>query len=418
VPLDRHSPPARLKRVIESAEISAVITDATHVSLLPEGVSGGPTVLLADELARNTPPQVALAAEDLAYVLFTSGSTGEPKGVMQSHAGVLHHAATYSQSIGVRAADRLTLLSAFGFDAAVMDIFGALLSGACLFPLDLREETYPGELLDIMSAEGITVLHATPTVFRYLMRSKVCRHELDAVRVVVLGGEEVHGSDFDLFRQQFTPPAVFVNGLGPSESTTAAQFFADHDTRLPGGVVPIGRPVAETELLLVNEQGQPTGLTGELAIRSRHVALGYLGQPQLTAERFSEPDAGGWRTYRTGDRARRLPDGQLVFLGRLDDQVKLRGVRIEPAEIETAMVALPEVKAAAVVLHQDSYTGATQLAAYYCGSAEQSMLRTELRQNLPDFMVPAACSKMGAGCQRRICGAPNGYRRTTIGHLV
>jgi len=394
VPLDRHSPPARLKRVIESAEISAVITDATHVSLLPEGISGGPTVLLADEFTRNTPPQVALAAEDLAYVLFTSGSTGEPKGVMQSHAGVLHHAATYSQSIGIRAADRLTLLSAFGFDAAVMDIFGALLSGACLFPLDLREETYPGELLDVMSAEGITVLHATPTVFRYLMRSKVCRHELDAVRVVVLGGEEVHGSDFDLFRQQFTPPAVFVNGLGPSESTTAAQFFADHDTRLPGGVVPIGRPVAETELLLLDEQGRPTGLTGELAIRSRHVALGYLGQSQLTAECFSEPDAGGWRTYRTGDRARRLPDGQLVFLGRLDDQVKLRGVRIEPAEIETVMVALPEVKAAAVVLHQDSYTGATQLAAYYCGSAEQALLRIELRQNLPDFMVPSALMRV------------------------
>jgi len=394
VPLDRHSPPSRLRQVIELAGISAVITDEQHVSLLPDqlagNLSGELTVLLADESTRDAPPEAAVVADDLAYVLFTSGSTGEPKGVMQSHAGVLHHAATYSQSVGIRAADRLTLLSAFGFDAAVMDIFGALLSGACLYPLDLREESYPGELLDTMSVEAITVLHATPTVFRYLMRSKVCRHELDAVRAVVLGGEEVHGSDFDLFRQQFTPPAVFVNGLGPSESTTAAQFFADHETRLPGGVVPVGRPVAGTELMLFNEEGKPTGLSGELAICSSYVALGYLGLPQLTAEQFSGPDKNGRRIYRTGDRVRRLPDGQLVFLGRQDDQFKLRGQRIEPAEIETVMVAQPDVAAAAVVLHQDSYTGATQLAAYYCGSADRSVVRSALRQSLPDFMVPAA----------------------------
>lgn len=394
VPLDRYSPPARLQTIIESAGITAVITDEQHEPLLPErvqdGLLNGHAVLLMDQSADSEPPSDVAVADDLAYVLFTSGSTGEPKGVMQSHSGAVHHAATYSQSIGIRASDRLTQLPAFGFDAAVMDIFGALLNGACLYPMDLREENYPGELLDVMSAEGVTVLHATPTVFRFLMRSKVCRHELNAVRAVVLGGEEVHSSDFELFRQQFSPPAVFVNGLGPSESTTAAQFFADHDTRLPGGLIPIGYPVADTELLLLDAQGEPTGLSGELAIRSSCLALGYDDMPELTAERFSEPDSEGCRTYRTGDLARRLPDGQLVFLGRLDDQVKLRGVRIEPAEIEAVMVKLPDVEAAAVLLHQDGYTGGTQLAAYYSGAAENSAIRSALKQSLPDFMVPAA----------------------------
>jgi acyl carrier protein len=131
--------------------------------------------------------------------------------------------------------------------------------------------------------------------------------------------------------------------------------------------------------------------------------LGYDDMPELTAERFSEPDSEGCRTYRTGDLARRLPDGQLVFLGRLDDQVKLRGVRIEPAEIEAVMVKLPDVEAAAVLLHQDGYTGGTQLAAYYSGAAENSAIRSALKQSLPDFMVPAAIMQI-----KEIPLTPNG----------
>ncbi len=397
VPLDRHSPPARLRAVADSAAISAIVCDEQNAVLLPDELSGSlPVQWLSSNESAAVGPDVRVNSDDLAYVLFTSGSTGVPKGVMQSHANVMHHVRTYTNALHIAADDRLTLLSAFGFDAAVMDIFGALLNGACLCPLELRSEQYPGQLLDRMSADGITILHATPTVFRYLMRSKVCRHELDAVRAVVLGGEEVRGSDFDMFRRQFAPPAVFVNGLGPSESTTAAQYFANHETRLPGGVVPIGNAVADTELLILDAAGQPTGLKGELAIRSAHVAVGYWGAPDLTRDRFMDVGDGINRLYRTGDKVRRLPDGQLAFLGRLDDQIKLRGVRIEPAEIEGVLTALPEVDNAAVILHEDGYSGAARLAAYYSGAADAAALRQALRAALPDYMVPTALLQVDA----------------------
>jgi acyl-coenzyme A synthetase/AMP-(fatty) acid ligase/acyl carrier protein len=321
--------------------------------------------------------------------LFTSGTTGVPKGVVQTHRNVLHHTRVYTNALHISHEDHLTLFSGFGFDAAVMDILGALLNGACLHPLELRAEGYPGEVLDHMAEAAVTILHATPTVFRFLMRSKVCRHELQSVRAVVLGGEAAQVSDFELFCKQFTPPAVFVNGLGPSESTTAAQFFADHNTRLRGSVVPVGKAVEGTELLLLDAEGQQTGMVGELAVRSPFVAKGYWGQPELTAERFVvDPEKPGARIYRTGDQVRRLPDGSLVFLGRIDKQVKLRGHRIEPSEIEAVLARQAGVEKVVVILSEAS--GAPELLAYYEGNAAAHELHRALKAVLPTYMVPAA----------------------------
>ena len=320
--------------------------------------------------------------DDLAYVLFTSGSTGTPKGVMQTQRNVLHHARTYIESLQITADDRLTLLSHYGFDAAVMDIFGALLSGACLYPLDLRDEDYTGETLDRIGEHRMTLLHSTPTVFRHLMRNKVCRHDLTCVRAVVLGGEEALATDFASFRRQFAPPTLFVNGLGPSESTLALQFFAEHGTRLPGNVVPVGSPVAGCEVVLLDEEGNEAGISGELAIRSKHVSAGYWNQPDLTSKRFI-PQDDGRVLYRTGDRGRYLPDGRLVFIGRIDDQVKVRGHRIEPGEVEAAVISAGAERCA-VVLVED------RLVAYVVGELEVATLRTKLQDALPDYMVPSA----------------------------
>ena len=222
VPLDPGAPPARLQQVISEAGISRVVTAAEcaeQVKLQDVAV-----IVCSDERVTHN-PEVQPGAAELAYILFTSGSTGTPKGVMQTHRNVVHHAQVYSQALQLGPTDRLSLLSNFGFDAAVMDIFGALLTGACLLPMALKEENYTGELLDRMGEERITVLHATPTVFRHLMRNKVCRHDLTCVRYVVLGGEEATPADFAQFRKQFAPPTLFVNGMGPSESTLALQFL-------------------------------------------------------------------------------------------------------------------------------------------------------------------------------------------------
>jgi amino acid adenylation domain-containing protein len=346
---------------------------------------------VAEELTADSSP------DDLAYILFTSGSTGVPKGVMQTQNNVLQQVRAYSNALQISCDDRLSMLPAYGFDAAVMDIYGALLNGACLYPLDVRDEQYSGALLDQMSAEQITLLHATPTVFRFLMRQKVCRHDLTKIRAVILGGEETLKSDFDLFKRQFAPPTQFINGLGPSESTMALQFVADHATQLSGSVVPVGLPVDGVDVSLIDEAGQPAGISGEIVLESSCLSVGYWNQPELSSDVFTMSSVDVTkRRYRTGDRARYLPDGQLVFLGRRDDQVKIRGHRVELAEIESVLASHPEVERCAVVMHSvaaDSYAQPDpRLVAYVITYSELTtdQLRSYIRSVLPDYMLPAA----------------------------
>ena len=396
VPLDPGAPAAWLRQWIRGAGLAAVVIDREHRQIA-HGILNGDLALV--EVDTATPnewanPGIAIAPKTLAYILFTSGSTGTPKGVMQTHRNVLHHIRTYTNALHLRAADRLSLLSPYGFDAAVMDIFGALLNGACLCPLDLRTEERVGDLLERLADEAVTVLHATPTVYRYLLQQKKCRHDLSKVRLVVLGGEEARATDFELFKKHFDPPALFVNGLGPSESTLALQYFADHQTRLPGHVVPLGYPVADTEVLLLDDTGRVSGICGEIGIRSAYVTPGYWNSSVLTkAVLLTDPDGGDRPVYRSGDRARQLPDGRLVFMGRTDEQVKVRGHRIEPGEIEVALGAHAGVDRSVVVVRED-VPGNARLVAYVVPAVGQALdpmeLRAYLKARLPAYMVPAA----------------------------
>jgi acyl-coenzyme A synthetase/AMP-(fatty) acid ligase/acyl carrier protein len=259
-----------------------------------------------------------------------------------------------------------------------------LLNGACLYPLDVREEE---DLLASVQANKITVFHSTPTVFRFMCAAASAL--ANSIRLIVLGGEEANAEDFELFRKAAGKEVLFVNGLGPSESTLALQFFADHGTRLPGNVVPVGLPVADTEVLLLNEDGSEAGISGELAIRSRYVSKGYWNQPALTQERFTPDPVDPERVlYRTGDQARYLPDGRLVFTGRVDDQVKVRGHRIEPGEVEAAATAIEGVERCAVVVCDERLVAYVVLAEAM--TLEVSVLRHELQAVLPEYMVPSA----------------------------
>jgi acyl-coenzyme A synthetase/AMP-(fatty) acid ligase/acyl carrier protein len=215
-----------------------------------------------------------------------------------------------------------------------------------------------------------------------------------------LGGEEALAADFALFRRHFAPPALFVNGLGPSECTLALQFFADHATRLAGQIVPVGLPVAATAIDIVNEDGTSAGICGELAIRSPYVSTGYWNQPELTRQRFIPIKDSGQMLYRTGDRVRRLPDGRLAYLGRMDAQIKVRGHRVEPGEIEAQLAALDGIDRCAVVLRSDSLDARqveARLVAYIVtddNDAQRALDRAELRRHLqavlPEYMVPQA----------------------------
>ena len=307
---------------------------------------------------------------------------------MQTHGGAVTQVARYAASLGITADDRLSLLSGYGFDAAVQDVFGALLSGASLYPLDVRNAVAPGALVDALSAARITIVHATPTVYRHLFGVELnCSQDLTAIRRVVLGGERVRRSDFELYRSRFARHARFVNGLGLTESTMGLQFVADHDTRLLGQVVPVGDAVAGLEVRLVDAQGT-AGWSGEIWLRGAGITPGYWGAETapLTAD--------GW--YRTGDLGRRQPDGQIVSLGRLDEQVKIRGQRVELGEIEAALGALAGIRECAVRLIERP--GGALLVAYVVRAdagdpprteaLETETWRGELGQHLPAYMVP------------------------------
>jgi amino acid adenylation domain-containing protein len=428
VPLDPWAPPARNVQILRAAGVEAVVTDGAHLEAAPWLGEIGVPVVVVDAASggwvdaavsraggRESRPKASIgerrrersaidrppfdqdstdAASSAAYVLYTSGTTGAAKGVVQTQAGALGQVDTWARQLGLGAQDRLSLLAGYGYDAAVQDIFGALLSGASVHLLDLRGEASGPELIDRIAAEGVTVLHLTPTVFRHLFGGRVtCTQDLSRVRLVVLGGEEARRTDFELFRVRFAEQAVLVNGLGLTESTTALQWFADRHTRVLGQRLPVGVAVPGARLQLV--AGSPDARTacawrGELWLQHPYLAAGYDGdEPAGSAFRR---DAAGERWLATGDVLRRLPDGQYVHEGRVDRQVKLRGIRIEPAGIEALVRELSGGGECAVVLRPGA-DGEAQLVAYLVAAdtaPTAEALRERLRERLPEALVPAA----------------------------
>lgn len=411
VPLDPSYPVERLSQLLGDSQATAIVTNEKHLELAEK--LAGVDVLNADALDSSVPSgdlNLTIDPRSLAYILYTSGSTGQPKGVMQNHRNVLHFIRAYTNNLHLNAGDRLTLLSSYCFDAAVMDIYGALLNGATLYPLDIKEDGFGG-LGETLSEQGITIYHSTPTVYRYFVSEMQGRNSTvregaknrksgcalpddrgSAVRLVVLGGEEVTPSDVELYRENFADDCLLVNGLGPTESTVSLQYFIDKKTAISGERVPVGYPVDDTEVFLISRAGKRTEMYGEIAIKSEHVALGYWHNTAATSAVFSHNGSNA-RVYRTGDMGRRLPDGSIVFAGRRDLQVKIRGVRVEPGEIESALTKLPGVRECAVIATANG-TSDRRLVAYVVAQSGWSMdasdLRMRLKEKLPDYMVPSA----------------------------
>src|SRR5262245_49237177 len=252
----------------------------------------------------------------------TSGSTGKPKGVMQSHRGLLAQIRAYTNSLHIDASDKLSALSSYTHDGGLMDLYGALLNGATLCPVPLREHL-PHEALAALERLGVTILHATPSAFRHLMGGLADDRQLAAVRLLVFGGEEPRQQDVALYQRHFPPECWLVNGLGATECSQGLQCFLGHDAGLDRQRVPVGLPIEGVQAVLLDAHGDETDVVGELAWDSEHLALGYWRQPERTAEVFSGGAAGRGRVrrYRTGDLARRLPDGRFEWLGRRDAQV-------------------------------------------------------------------------------------------------
>jgi amino acid adenylation domain-containing protein len=394
VPLDPHHPAERLKQIVEHSEATALLTNSKNLALARELAINGVQLVNID-VVDATAPGIALPAiepDRLAYILYTSGSTGQPKGVMQNHRNVLYYIRVYTNNLHLNANDRLTLLSSYCFDASVMDIYGALLNGAMLCPIDIKEKGLAG-LSQRLIDEEITVYHSTPTVYRYFVDTLNGNPAFPCLRLIVLGGEEVKRIDVELYKKHFAEDCIFVNGLGPTEATVSLQNFIDKQTAVSSESVPVGFPVADTELLLLNEAGQPSEIFGEIAIKSAHVAVGYWRNADATAAVFSSNSSGPpIRIYRTGDMGRRLPNGSIKFEGRKDFQIKIRGFRVELGEIESALTQHVHVRESVVVAKENG-TGDKSLIAYVVPREQASIngeLREFLKQKLPEYMVPSS----------------------------
>ena len=395
VALDPNYPIERLKYLIKDSQADILLSNDRNSQLSNKLIIDDILLLNIDQIELSDSKDLTptgISPSSYAYILYTSGSLGNPKGVIQNHRNVLTHIRNYTNNLRIEKSDKVLLLASYSFDAAIMDIFGALLNGATLIPYDIKNNSLD-DLQNFINTEEVTIYHSTPTVYRYFMDSLSEKKSFPSVRFVVLGGEEVIRSDFECYKKHFEPDCIFINGFGPTESTICTQFIADHGTEIKRNSIPIGFPVDGIEILLLDEEGHDTKVFGEISIRSSQIALGYWNKPDLTKKSFfTHSDGNRKRIYKTGDLGFRSPDGNLFFMGRKDNQLKVRGYRIEPREVESQLNKHPKVKDSSVLATQ-SNNGEKILTAYYVPDIETSLelnnLRGFLSERLPEYMIPS-----------------------------
>ncbi|MFL6198486.1 MAG: amino acid adenylation domain-containing protein, partial [Thermoanaerobaculia bacterium] len=401
LPLDPSSPAERLRWMLwmlEDTGVRVAIDGGALEGSAPPGL----------ELVRLDRPEIEAqspaplrpvgSAGDLAYVMYTSGTTGLPKGVAIPHRGIVR-LVVGTDYFDVRPEDRMLQAATPAFDASTMEIWGALLNGACLVGLPREVCLSPRELKAALRREGITVMVLTSALLHQVARE--APDAFNGVRDVIFGGE---AADPHLMRRLLAHggPGRLLNCYGPTESTTAATWYCVKDVPPGAASVPIGRPIANTDAWVVDREMRalPPGEAGELLLGGDGLARGYWARPEVTAEMFlpdpfAGPEAAGSRLYRTGDLAAWSEDGTLEFLGRVDRQIKIRGFRIEPGEIEAALSSHPAVRQAHVAVrpHPAGTAGENRLVAYVVigeAEADREELRAFLAGRLPAHLVPSA----------------------------
>lgn len=392
VPLDPSHPHARISYIRDDTRTKLILTDNKNVSTARELVQGGCELLNIEELDSNFSPEnpgLNVSPDSLAYIRYTSGSTGQPKGVMEKHRNLLHVIMRQTNAFHICADDRLVFLGAWG-----KHIFRGLLNGAALYPANVKEKGL-AHVAKWLAEETITIYYSISSVFRHFIDTLTAHETFPSLRVVRLAGEPVAGKEVELFKRHFSPQCILVNELGCTEAGTIAHYIIDKETQITTNTVPVGHAVEDTEVLLLDE-GKRLGFDeiGEIAVKSRYLSPGYWRRPDLTTAAFlPNPEGGDERIYLTGDLGFMRSDGCLVHLGRKDLQSKIRGNRVEVTEIEMALLGHPSIKEAVVVTKEDR-EGNQRLVAYLVPSIQLtppiSELRSFLNTKLPEYMIPSA----------------------------
>jgi amino acid adenylation domain-containing protein len=394
-PLDLTHPSERLAFMLADARVSALLTLRRHqaeFSGLTEKLLCLDTdwAVISRESDQN--PSRLAAPANLAYVIYTSGSTGSPKGVMISHRGLVNYLSWCVESYRVEEGRGAPVISPVGFDLTVTSLFSPLLAGrsVTLLPEDLGVEGLSQALL---ASTDYSLVKITPSHLEALSHYLPAEHVAHRTRALVIGGESLSPESLRFWRE-FAPGTRLINEYGPTETVVGCCVYEVGRDDPFQGTTPIGRPIANTQLYILDslQRLTPIGAPGELCIAGAGLARGYLNNPEVTAEKFIPnpfSDYPGARMYRSGDLARYSRDGQIEFLGRLDHQVKVRGYRIEPGEIEASLRRHPGVREAVVVARQDQ-RGNKRLIAYLVADPTPTAgaLREYLRAKLPDYMTP------------------------------
>nr|WP_231858700.1 non-ribosomal peptide synthetase [Xenorhabdus nematophila] len=405
VPLDPDMPDGRKNWLINDCAAKLLLTD-TQTAIPTDLIV--PLLRLSDESKavseqasgqkNSTDLDLPRASTELAYIMYTSGSTGTPKGVLVPHRAVARLVINNGY-VAIEPDDRVAFTANPAFDASTFDVWAPLLNGGALVVIDRAMLLTPVELVRVVQNHGITVMWLTVGLFNRLFTE--LSPALPQIKTLIVGGDVL---DPHVISQVLntSPPQQLLNGYGPSEGTTFTTTYCIKALEQGATNIPIGRPIANTRVYLLDSHGQPVplGAIGEIYIGGDGVACGYLNRPELTSDRFLiDPfsDISGARLYRTGDLARYLPDGNLEFLGRNDQQVKIRGFRIELGEIEARLAEHPAVREATVLVLGDGQD--KRLVAYIVADVNEELvnnLRSHLSKVLPDYMVPAAFMRLDA----------------------
>ncbi|HVJ95070.1 MAG TPA: amino acid adenylation domain-containing protein [Labilithrix sp.] len=403
VPIDPGYPEERIRYLLEDSRAKVVLS---RTDLAAKRGITGETLLLVDALPSQSAERVAPSAtsRDLAYVIYTSGSTGKPKGAMIEHHSVVNRLAWMQKRYPIGAGDVILQKTPISFDVSVWELFWWAIEGASVALLGPGDEKDPIELVRAIARHGVTVMHFVPSMlgpFLDVLESEPALARATAtLRTVFCSGEALPPTLVNRFNRIFhaqrgggeTPK--LVNLYGPTEATVDVSYF-DCPTAADSVVtrVPIGKPIDNIQLYVVDPDGQsqPVGVPGELCIAGVGLARGYLERPELTAQKFVEnPFEPSTRMYRTGDLARWLADGNIEYLGRIDEQVKIRGNRVELGEVQHCLATFPGVQAAVVVDREQPGSG-KYLCGYYVSDTEISAdaLRAHFLERVPEFMLPA-----------------------------